>query len=154
MQPDPAAAFGDKEGRVLGRARRHRERPGARCVGERRLFGEEMDIARNPDELFDLFVVGGDLGVVERPVGDVCSRDGTEQGELLEVDVPESRRLRVPVNRASADGLGQGLDRPGDRLCLRRRAEHPWFGARVRLGEGAAPLELVVREHGAGAVGA
>ncbi len=154
MQADSAAAFGDHERRVLGWARRHRERFGARSMREGRLFGEEGDVACNSDQLLDLVVVRRDLGVVERPVGYFRPRDGAQHRELLEVDVPEPRGLRVPVDCPSSDGLRKGLDSTGDRRGLWRRAVHAWLGGRVGLGEGPAHLQLVVREHGPRPVGA
>ena len=88
-------------------------------------------------------------GVAEWPVGQVGIRDRPEGGQLLEVDVPEPRHLRVPVHGPAADELGQVVHGAGV-LDGRCRVRPPGAGEhqRVRPGEVAhVHLEVVVGEQ-------
>ena len=125
MQADGRGARGHRDrGAHLG-AGRHRVLPGAGRV----LFddvGERLGVSLRADQLLHLVVERRDLGVAERPVGQVGARHRAERGKLLEVDVPEPRHLGVPVHGPAADDLRQFVDAAG---VLDGRA---WFGRQVR----------------------
>ena len=149
MQADRRGARGHRHRRALLRAGRHRERP-ARRAGEHQ-GGHRRHVALHADQLLRLFVVGRELGVAERPVGQVRARHRAQGRELGEVDVPEPGHLRVPVHRPAADELGEIVHAPG--VLGRRRAHRPpgtREHLRVRPGEVArVHPQVVVGEHGA-----
>jgi hypothetical protein len=148
LRLDLAAPVGRHQRGELRGTGGHGQRPGAGRVAQRGRLRQLVDVAGHADQLLDLVVDRGDLVVVEGPVVDVGALDGAQQAALAEVDVPEPRRLGVPVDGAAAHGLGQVLH--GAHVAGLGVGGVPAVGAGLghRIGRGEAPagLELVARE--------
>src|SRR3990172_2368440 len=99
-----------------------------------------------PDQRLAGVVVGLEVLVRERPVHNVGAGDRPEERELLEVEVPEPRRLRVPERRPAADGARDRVhvaDRNGLALAL-AMAKRAGLEVRVCLPEPAEHLQLEI----------
>src|SRR3954452_14097507 len=126
MHADVAATSGDRHRRELLRPRCHLIATASGCVLQRRRLGQGLGVALHAEESLDALVERRDLVVGERPIAHVGAGKLSEQGLLLEVDVPEPRHLRIPVHGAATDDCGELVD-VADLTGLARAApEHAW----------------------------
>ena len=105
-------------------------------------------LAGDADEPLRLGVVRLELVVAERPVGDRCTLDGAELGELAEVVFPKARELSVGVDSPAAHGGRQVVDVAHVQpvAVLLAQPEGPWLEPGIGSEEVAPPeLDLVVR---------
>ena len=111
-----------------------------------------VDVALHAQTRLHAVVVRREVVVAERPVGHRRAGDRAEQGERLEVLLPEARRLRVPVDRAAAHDRREVVhvadERPVDALpCLLLRARGARLEDLVLVLERPPGLHLVVAEE-------
>ena len=156
--PDPPGPLFEEEAGVHGRVGRLRELvlAGGSSLGVQGRWGHLLHIALDPELGLDLVVEGGQLLVLEGPVGHVGVRDRTVERQGLEVLLPEARRLGVPVDRAPADHGGQVVDVTDEApvrplLGIRLGTGRPRLQDGILILEEAALLYLVVAEQRADA---
>lgn len=107
MEPGPLGSTHRQHCAVHVGARRHRERSG---TPRRERIGL---LAGDAHQTLGLGVVRLEFGVVERPVVDARTVDGTERAEQVEVFLAEPWQLAIGVHAATADGARQRVDVSG-----------------------------------------